>query len=290
MKRIKNTLLLLAAAFSVSAGTCSAQIKNIKSNTVQVYGNCNMCKKNIETAANKKHISKAVWNEDTKIAMLSYDSTKTTVDAILKKIAYAGYDNQNYIAPDEAYNKLDQCCQYERKMPKRETKNDIKTNTPMVLDTVRKTTSNPTEIIYHLSFVYTAYFALKDALTKDDRTTSSSRASELYNAIKTVPMDKLTTEQHLVWMKYEKQLLKDAEYIKDVTAIEQQRKYFISLSKNMYEVMKVIKNNVTVYYDYCPMANDGKGASWLSLQKPIANPYFGKQMLTCGNVQETISK
>jgi Cu(I)/Ag(I) efflux system membrane fusion protein len=38
------------------------------------------------------------------------------------------------------------------------------------------------------------------------------------------------------------------------------------------------------------MANDNEGADWLSKEEQVQNPYFGDQMLTCGTVQETITK
>ena len=101
-------------------------------------------------------------------------------------------------------------------------------------------------------------------------------------------MSKMNATQHQIWMKYQEKLSYDAEHIKGVTETEHQREHFISLSKNMYEVMKVFKLNVPVYYDFCPMTNDGKGATWLSLQQLISNPYLGKHMPTCGKVQETI--
>ena len=145
-----------------------------------------------------------------------------------------------------------------------------------------------TEITNPLTAVYTAYFELKDALAKDNGTIAATKAKELYKAIDAVPMEKLTVAQHTVWMKYEKLLLYDAEHIKGVNETEHQREHFISLSKNMYEVMKVIKHDATVYYDYCPMANDGKGANWLSKENIIKNPYYGSMMLTCGKTIETI--
>jgi len=284
MKPNKKAILVFTLAL-ITIHFCAAQIKHVKTETVKVYGNCETCKKNIETAAYKKKVSKALWSIDNKTAILSFDSTKTTADAILKKIAYAGYDNQNYFAPDAAYKKLDQCCQYSRKMPKEVAKSIDTIKTPIQTDTVKKTTTGNAN---HLSAVYAAYFALKDALAKDDGITAAANAKELYNAIDEVPMAKLTVPQHIVWMKYVKQLSYDAEHIKGVTETAHQREHFISLSKNMYEVMKVIKNVTTVYYDFCPMADGGKGATWLSLQKPILNPYFGKQMLTCGSTKETI--
>jgi Cu(I)/Ag(I) efflux system membrane fusion protein len=37
------------------------------------------------------------------------------------------------------------------------------------------------------------------------------------------------------------------------------------------------------------MANNNKGAVWLSAEKDIMNPYYGDAMLTCGNVIEIIN-
>lgn len=91
---------------SIAIQSCTAQIKNAKTETVKVFGNCNMCKKNIETAAFNKKISTAVWDKENKTALLTYDSSQTTADAILKKIALAGYDNQNFLAPGEQYKQI----------------------------------------------------------------------------------------------------------------------------------------------------------------------------------------
>jgi Cu(I)/Ag(I) efflux system membrane fusion protein len=58
----------------------------------------------------------------------------------------------------------------------------------------------------------------------------------------------------------------------------------------MYKLIKVLHlNTVEMYYQYCPMAEEGKGAYWLSEQPQIKNPYMGKKMLTCGSTKETIS-
>ena len=42
--------------------------------------------------------------------------------------------------------------------------------------------------------------------------------------------------------------------------------------------------SVKGYRQFCPMAFDFKGAFWLSDSEEILNPYFGEEMLTCGNV------
>ncbi|MDG1573385.1 efflux RND transporter periplasmic adaptor subunit [Robiginitalea sp. M366] len=42
-----------------------------------------------------------------------------------------------------------------------------------------------------------------------------------------------------------------------------------------------------IYVQFCPMADDFKGAFWISRDAEIRNPYFGDAMLTCGEVRET---
>ena len=290
MKQMKNVLVLIILTLSLFVSSCTAQIKNAKIETAKVYGNCNTCKENIEKAANKKHISKAVWDKNNKTVLLTYDSTKTSADAILKKIAYAGYDNQNYMAPDEAYNKLEECCKYVRKMQKEEIKHETKNDAIMVEDTIKQTSNAETKNVNQLLGVYAAYFSLKDALAKDNGNSAATYANNLYNEVDKVMMEKLTTTEHTVWMKYQKEMSDHAKKIASTKDLKSQREHFISLSQNVYELMKVIKNDEIVYYDYCPMANDGKGANWLSLQQAITNPYMGKAMPTCGKVQEKIAK
>ena len=71
-----------------SFSSCNAQIKNTKTESVKIYGNCEMCEKTIETAGSVKKIANVDWNKDTKMATITYDSTKTNQDEILKRIAW----------------------------------------------------------------------------------------------------------------------------------------------------------------------------------------------------------
>lgn len=85
-----------------------------KTDTIKVYGNCSSCKMHIESAAKAAGASDAVWNKTTKMLAVTYDDAKTTNLKIQQKIASVGYDTQDVKAPDAAYKKLDECCQYER--------------------------------------------------------------------------------------------------------------------------------------------------------------------------------
>jgi copper chaperone CopZ len=110
---MKNLILLITLFLTLSL-TGFAQIKNAMTKTVRIYGNCFMCKAQIEKAGNQKNIAEVDWNLQTQIATVTYDSKMTTANKILKRIALAGFDNDRYLAPDAAYKKLEQCCRYER--------------------------------------------------------------------------------------------------------------------------------------------------------------------------------
>ena len=117
MKSLKK--IMIAALLVLSTVSVSAQIKNKKTENVKISGNCEMCKKNIETAGNIKKIAVVEWDVDSKMAKLTYDSTKTNSDEILSRIAKAGYENEKFAANDEQYNKLHACCQYDRNTTKK---------------------------------------------------------------------------------------------------------------------------------------------------------------------------
>lgn len=136
--------------------------------------------------------------------------------------------------------------------------------------------------------VLDAYIQLKDALVKSDGASSSSASKTLLTSIQEVNMNELNTETHTQWMKVVNDLKEDAEHINETKEITHQRDHFMSLSKNLYAVIKVSKSETPIYYQFCPMANKGKGANWLSLENKVKNPYYGNQMLTCGKVVETI--
>lgn len=137
--------------------------------------------------------------------------------------------------------------------------------------------------------VIASYLNLKDALAKDKATDARVAAKSLYEAIGAVPMDNMPSDQHKAWMQYNEKLSYDAEHIKGTDEIDHQREHFISLSSNMYKLLKELNiNTADLYYQYCPMANDHKGAYWISEQSKIVNPYMGKKMLSCGSTKETL--
>ncbi|AIY13879.1 DUF3347 domain-containing protein [Cellulophaga baltica] len=282
---MKSLKYLMMALLVLSITACNAQLKNQNTETVKIYGNCGMCKSTIEKAGNIKKQSVVDWNKETKMATISYDSLKTSKDEILKRIALAGYDSDSFLAPDDTYSNLPNCCHYERAKEVSSTM-DMSTNnhSQHSNEMTEMQDENP------LSAVFDNYFALKNSLVKTDETTASTSAKNLSTALNEVKMANLSNEVHMVWMKILDNLKIDTQKIADTKEPNKQRQYFSSLSKNLYEVMKISRQETPTYYQFCPMANDGKGANWLSKEETIKNPYYGSQMLSCGKTVETINK
>ena len=288
---MNNTLkYIIVASLMLTTSAFNAQAKNQKTIKVKIYGNCGMCESTIEKAGNLKNQANVDWDKESKMAIISFDSLKTSAEEILKRVALAGYDSDTFLAPDDTYSSLPSCCQYERakkvssslEEPKMEMASTEHLNHSTMSETMQQ--ENP------LSVVFDNYFAVKDALVKTDGNMASVKAKELLSAISEVQMGKLSMDVHMVWMKVLENLKKDAKNIANTNEASQQRNYFNSLSKNLYELMKVSKQATPTYYQFCPMANEGKGANWLSKEETIKNPYYGSQMLSCGSTVEIIKE
>lgn len=279
----------MAMTLLLSITFANAQIKNAKTETAKIYGNCGMCKKTIETAANVTKTAKVDWNVDTKMASITYDTKKTNPDEILKRIALARYDSDKFLAPDAVYDKLHGCCQYER-----EAKIVVTSEPAMGMTTMENHENHDMdhkavkEEANQLKAVFDSYFMVKDALVNTDASVASTKSKDLLSKLKAVQMDKLAMDVHMVWMKVMNDLTSDSKAISETQDVKKQRVQFMSLSKNMHDLLLVAKFDTPVYYQFCPMANGGKGANWLSKENAVKNPYYGAQMMTCGKVVETI--
>lgn len=279
--------ILVAATMLLTFTISNAQIKNSVTENVKIYGNCGMCKKTIEKAGNLKNVATVDWNKDTKMATLTYDAKKTNQAKILKRIALAGYDSDKFLAPDKVYNELHGCCQYDR-VSKIAVKATAAAENHSNHGNHMEMTKTELQQDNQLTAVFDNYFAVKDALVNSDGAKASGIAKMLLSNLEVVKMDQLEMNVHMVWMKVFTNLKEDAKHIADTKDIAHQRERFINLSKNMYELIKVSKTENPIYYQFCPMANKGKGANWLSKENAVKNPYYGAMMLTCGKTVETI--
>lgn len=318
--------LILASLVFFNLISCSSS-KSIPSSaqteTFKVWGNCGMCKKNIEGALQTKGIYKADWNKDTKLITVSFDST-TNIDAIQQKIASVGYDTEKYSGDDNAYKQLPQCCKYDRKPI---DNNELKTQTtttqtsqtttvvtsPIVNNNkpapAKTTASTPTatpsttstqtsssttttviqtqtyDLKSKIAAILNAYYTVKDALVATDGNTANQKAANLLSVLNDLDITKLPAEQQKTITSLLDNIKSDTKIISQTKNVAKQRDHFNTLSNNLWQLVKTNNANPQpAYQQYCPM----KKTYWISDKDVVENPYYGDEMLNCGKVTEIL--
>jgi len=113
---MKTFNIFLALAFTIlSISTKAQNNSNAKTEAVKVSGNCEMCKTRIEKAAKNAGASTAIWDVDSKVLSVTYNPAKSSIDNIEKAISTSGHDTKHSKALTTSYEKLPECCHYERK-------------------------------------------------------------------------------------------------------------------------------------------------------------------------------
>lgn len=158
------------------------------------------------------------------------------------------------------------------------------TQSVMKDDTAATSTASTKEVV-------TAYLQLKNALTKDDDKSAAQAGKSLVDAIAAIDKSSLPAEQSKVYADVADDAKEHAEHIgSNAGNIKHQREHFEMLSQEIYDLVKAGgSTGKKLYYDNCPMYNDGKGGNWLSETKEIQNPYLGKEMPTCGSIKEELN-
>lgn len=126
-----------------------------------------------------------------------------------------------------------------------------------------------------LNAVYQHYMHLTTALTRADMAEAKVAANAIEAGAKEVSGGN--------------SLASAASKISAASSVEAQREAYEIMSNDMMKMVKKAGlSEGKVYVQYCPMAFDNKGASWLSSTEEIRNPYMGEKMMSCGENKESI--
>jgi altronate dehydratase len=156
------------------------------------------------------------------------------------------------------------------------------------------TTSTEREILQNntknaeTAAILDAYFEIKNGLVADSKENTAKGGNEFLAAFSKFDMSKLSEEAHKEYMEIQESAKEHAEHIVK-SDIDHQREHFEGLSTDITDLVALLGTDKVIYQDFCPMANNNKGALWLSEVKEINNPYFGSKMLTCGSVKKQIN-
>jgi Cu(I)/Ag(I) efflux system membrane fusion protein len=134
------------------------------------------------------------------------------------------------------------------------------------------------------------YIALKDLMVEGNGSSIRKEGIKVKTTLNQVDMSLVKGEAHLHWMSLLKPMTESLETITTSGDRDIQRLQFINLSKALINAVQSFGTSFDspLYVQYCPMANNNQGATWISKEENIVNPYFGDVMLTCGNVESII--
>ena len=131
-----------------------------------------------------------------------------------------------------------------------------------------------------MSALIKPYLTLKDELVRSDAKAASAAVTKMLS---------LLSDKKYVFLRSDlKALLGSFQRTDD---IEKQREFFRLISNEMIQWTSSTQSvSNKLYVQFCPMANNNKGAKWLSAEEQIRNPFYGDMMLTCGSVVDILSK
>ena len=130
-----------------------------------------------------------------------------------------------------------------------------------------------------------AYLDLKEALVQDDTTAALAQATILYQVFGEMKSKPLPA----IWQRHQTKLRPVLAKAARAEEIEALRNYFVAISDHLVPIIRAAKPvQAPLYLQFCPMAQQGQGAYWLSRKVEVKNPYYGASMLTCGEVKETL--
>ena len=119
--------------------------------------------------------------------------------------------------------------------------------------------------------VYDGYIQVQNSLVQDSVAGVSGAAMAMLKAIQGDSMKMLPPK-----------VAQQVGALAKAKDLEAARAAFKPLSESLIEYLKEQKVPAGTYHEvYCPMAK----ASWLQTDKTVMNPYFGKEMIHCGQVK-----
>ena len=140
-----------------------------------------------------------------------------------------------------------------------------------------------------LNQILDAYDILTDDLVSASSEMAAVQAQKIHDLAQKINVNKIPES---VRKDFEEQLniiIQQSENMVKMNNIDMQRKHFQYVSEALIKIEKSVKSSDKKrYVQFCPMYNNNNGAFWISDIKEIKNPYYGSQMLTCGETKDSI--
>lgn len=141
-----------------------------------------------------------------------------------------------------------------------------------------------------LSELITPYLAISRSLAADDSDAGNAAVDGLHQAVSSIEDQSLQGKTAERWKTEQNSLSKITARLAKATDLETLRSAFALLSDQFLTLQRSFgfSRADQLFELHCPMAFDGRGASWLQTDDTVRNPYYGASMLKCADRVEKL--
>ncbi|WP_442506372.1 efflux RND transporter periplasmic adaptor subunit [Novipirellula sp. SH528] len=134
------------------------------------------------------------------------------------------------------------------------------------------------------------YLAIGEGLASDDLDAATTGVGQLNQVLNSIDSGGLDAGVSKRWQAEQKGLSAIAGRLVKADDLESMRSAFVLLSDELMSIQRTFgfKKANQMYELHCPMAFDGRGATWIQNNESVRNPYYGESMLKCADRVEKL--
>lgn len=137
-----------------------------------------------------------------------------------------------------------------------------------------------------LGKVYQGYEKIESALAHDDFPKAKEAFQSMHGILHMQQTEGLDSAGKAYWRALDSSFMEVLHPMAASKDIAEMRDHLIDFSPLMLDALESFgaKSETRAFLFHCPMARNNQGADWLQSDSTLLNPYYGKEMPTCGSL------
>lgn len=148
----------------------------------------------------------------------------------------------------------------------------------------------PPEVTQQVNGFVGPYLGLGKALTADDLEGAKQAVEPFHQQLTSLLPIVSESKAVEMWSKEKRDLSEIVARLQKANDLAALRSGFALLSEQMLSLERMfgLPTDAALYELHCPMAFEGRGASWIQSDDAVRNPYYGPSMLKCADKVEKL--
>ncbi|MEZ6148514.1 MAG: efflux RND transporter periplasmic adaptor subunit [Pirellulaceae bacterium] len=149
----------------------------------------------------------------------------------------------------------------------------------------------PVEFRQQLDRLLSPYLVIAEGLASDDFGAATAGVDPLQQSLSSIDGSSIDSAVGERWQAEQKGLSSIVGRLSRANDLDSIRSAFALLSEEMLTIQRTFgfQSANQLFELHCPMAFDGRGATWLQANDAVRNPYYGASMLKCADKVEKLA-